>query len=93
MSCLPAWKKELLESRLAAKEVQLTLAYTSILESIPNSEVSEYEFDSGEGKQRVRRRAPDATLKLIEKLEKEIEFIYRQLNGYGLVNFKTRRIY
>ena len=93
MSCIPAWKQTLIEAKIAAKEAQLSEYYTAILSAIPNSEISEYEFESGEGRQKVKRRAPSSIQSMISQLEAEIDFLYRQLNGYGLASFKGRRYF
>jgi hypothetical protein len=91
MACIPAFLKTRLEAMKAAKEAQLTAAYASVLAAMDNVEVSEYEFDSGEGRQRAKRRAPKQLQDLIDRLEKELISIERQLAGYGIASIKPRR--
>jgi hypothetical protein len=80
-----------MEARLAQKEAQLTALYAAALAAIPNSEISQYEFDSGEGRQRLWRRSPAVMQDAIDRLEKEIDALYAKLEGTGLSRVTFRR--
>ena len=93
MTCLPKKRREELEAQLASKQAQLAAANTA-LEKILSGDrghVNKYTFDSGEGRQSVTHNDPAKILELISKLESDIEFINKKLNGTGLVAVKFRR--
>jgi len=80
-----------IQAQLDQAELRLTDLYAAALAAIPNSEVSQYEFDSGEGRQRVWRRSPLILQDAIRRLEKEIDQLYSRLEGTGLVRATRRR--
>ena len=91
MGCLPTWRRTQLKARLAVKKTQLIALYAEYDKAIANIEVQSYKFDSGEGSQQTKRRAPEEIAKAIERLEKEIDSITSKLNGTGIVSMNLRR--
>jgi len=79
-----------LESRLASRNSQL-LALETTYSSLLTQEIEQYNFNSGEGSQSTRRRRLDEIEKLISKIEADIDYITRTLNGTGVVNMRVRR--
>jgi hypothetical protein len=80
-----------LQARLDQAELRLADLYAAALAAIPNSEVSQYEFDSGEGRQRVWRRSPLVLQQAISRLEKEIDQLYSRIECTGLARLTRRR--
>lgn len=91
MTCITAAYKARTQARLDQKEAQLTAYYASVLAAIPNAEIAQYEFDSGEGRQRLWRRSPLVMQQNIDILEKEIDALYAKLEGTGLARVTYRR--
>ncbi len=78
-----------IEARITAKEAALALADTAYQAALV--EVEEYRFDSGEGSQKVRNRQLAEFQKNINILEREIEHLYRKLQGFGITTVSLRR--
>lgn len=91
MPCLPAWKKSLLIARRDKLITQLTAIETAIDEGLTNANISSYEFDSGDGKQKTSYRNLNEVFKARETLELELERTYNQLRQVGLLNMSMRR--
>lgn len=89
--CLTDARRARIKARITQKEAQLTALNTSYDAAISKSEISQYRFDSGEGSQSAKRRDPADILKSIASLESQLEYLYRQLNGGGLVRMNLRR--
>jgi len=77
-----------LRNRITNKETRLAKLYT-IYENF--DEVKEYRFDSGEGSQRTEFRNISEVDTAINKLEREIDSLYRKINGTNLANLNLRR--
>lgn len=92
MSSFQQAKRTRILARIAVWESQLTSAYTT-LDNLLQNDVEEYRFDSTEGSQRVRNRSISQLERVIEKLERLIEYWYRRLNNQGLVSIALRRHY
>lgn len=91
MSCLTTARKTQLQTRLTAKEAQLTAAYTAFDELTAQS-IESYSFDSGEGKQSTKRRQLGSMQKAIDILEAQIDWIQGKLNNTGIMNLNLRRL-
>jgi hypothetical protein len=92
MSCfLTSARKTQLTADLARVNSQLTALYTAYSESITNSEVEEYGFNSNEGSQRTTRRKPKEIRQEIDVLESKRDQITKKLNNTGIVNMNLRR--
>jgi hypothetical protein len=89
MAFLTSSRKSRIQSRIATKESALTKAYEAYDAALV--EVKEYRFDSGEGSQRAENRDLKEFTKAISILEREIEHLYGQLNGTGIVKMNLRR--
>lgn len=85
----PTYKADL-EARLVAKRAQLVLTEAAIAELIPQN-IEEYRLNSGEMAQWARRRKVNELSQLQEKLESEIDALYRRLNGGGITSINMRR--
>jgi len=82
--------KTRLETRLARKEAQLEIAYTTY-ETLLAEVNASYRFDSGEGSESTKKRDLDSLKKQIDSLESEIDGIRRRLSGLGLVRISLKR--
>jgi len=90
MTCLNTTTRVAIIARITKYETLLESAYDAI-DSGGSSDIGEYSFDSGEGSQRVKYRSLADLQKYIEWLESRIGYLYRRLNGTGLVNLNLRR--
>jgi len=82
-----------LVARVQAKEAQLT-KYQTLLDGLidgNSAKVSSFEFNSGEADQRAKLRNPEDVQKVITRLEKEIDLLYRKLNGITNSRFVSNR--
>ena len=92
MGCfLSTEKKNQLNTDLIKVNSQLALLNAAYDDSITNSEVEEYSFNSSEGNQRTLRRKPKEIMEQITLLESKRDRIIKQLTGSGLVNIGLRR--
>lgn len=78
-----------IEARIAAKEAALALADTAYDAALV--EIKEYRLDTGEGSQRAENRDLKEFSKAINILEREIEHLYRKLQGRGITTVNLRR--
>jgi hypothetical protein len=81
-------------ARLLAKlkRIQDALeALYSQYESLAATENESYEFDSGDGKQKTKRRSLTDILDNIQRLEAEEASVINDLYNMGLVSVKVRR--
>ena len=94
MSCLSSTRRTRIRARIAQKEVQLTAANAAYDASLADGDVSKYRLDTGGGaggEQEVALRSPSVLLQQIQILESQLDRLYRQLEGGGLVNMNLRR--
>lgn len=91
MAYLSATTKARIEAQIATKTAQLEAINTAYLAALTNSEISTYKIDTGEGSEMVSRRNPAQLLVVINRLETEIDRLYRRLDGTGLCNMNLRR--
>ncbi len=93
MSCprIPTWKRRLLIARRDKLEEQLEAIENAIDEGISDSNISSYEFDSGDGKQKTSYRNLNEVLKARETLELEYNRVLNRLCGKGIINLNLTR--
>ena len=63
----------------------------AFLAGLTNANISSYEFDSGEGKQKTSYRNVNELMKARDALEIEYSRILNRLCGRGVVNFGLKR--
>lgn len=88
MAFFTSSRQSSIRARITRKETSLTNLYV-IYDSL--NEDKEHRFDSGEGSQRTQFRDIDKVGEEIRKTEKELDALYRKLNGTGVVNINLRR--
>ena len=81
-------RKTRLQNRITAKETYLASLY-SMQENF--DDVESYAFDSGEGRQQTKFRSLADVTREIQKLESQIDRLYRELQGLSIVNINIRR--
>lgn len=91
MACLPAYLREKYEADLVRVQSQISKIETVIESALENGEVEDYSFDSGEGKQRTKRRSLKELTEVLKDLESQESRILRKLYGRSLVNMNLRR--
>ena len=91
MACLPSWLRAKYKADLVRVQAQIANLETAIEDAYTNAEVEDYSFDSGEGKQRTKRRSIKELNQVLESLEKTEMRIMRKLYGQSLVNMNLRR--
>jgi DNA anti-recombination protein RmuC len=84
---------ERINKRIATIEAQLDDISTALTERLTpgKGHVSGYEFDSGHGKQKMTFTRVSDYIALQEKLQAELERLYRQKGGTGLHSITMRR--
>lgn len=92
MTCLSSDRRAQLLARLEARDAQLTQAYETYLSSL-TAGTERYRFDSNEGSQSAWKTSLRDLEKVISILERQVDHLYRKLNGTGIVNFALRRKY
>lgn len=91
MGYLSAILRNRIKAKITAKEAQLTSAQAAYTAALASADVESYQFDSREGKQSTTLRSPSVIAKEIERLESDLDRLYRQLEGGGLVSMNLRR--
>ena len=79
-----------LVERVGRKETQLESLYDAY-DKLVAREISSFELNTGEADQRVVFKKSEDVQKAIDKLEKDIDHIYRTLQGQNLMRFTTNR--
>lgn len=90
MSGLTAAKRTELETKMAKKQA-LLLKYEAAMDSVLESGMKRYKFDSGEGSQSAEYLSPDDMQKNIDLLESQINTLMRQLTGGNFRRFTLNR--
>lgn len=70
------------------------LACAAYEASLTDGDIAKYRLDTGSGsggEQETTLRSPAVLLQQIDTLEKQIDRLYRQLEGGGVVNMNLRR--
>ncbi len=81
-------RKNRIQARITAKETYRDALY----ELQTNFDSAEsYRFDSGEGSQQTKFRSLSEVDNSIRRVESQIERLYRELLGHGIVNINLRR--
>ena len=92
MACrLPAWKRNFLITQRDRIAAQLTSIEDAIDKSISTGNISNYEFQDGEGKQKTTYRNINQLLEARDALELEYERILNRLCCRGVVNLGLNR--
>lgn len=76
--------------KLAHIQAALDALYSQY-ESLAATQNESYEFDSGDGKQKTKRRSMTDVLNDIQRLEAEEASVINDLYNMGLVSVKVRR--
>lgn len=90
MSVMSPEKRAELEAKKAQLEAQLVLANSS-LDSLLDQRNKSYKFDSNEGSQAEVFRSLEDQWKIIEHLERHLDFVCRRLEGKVNFNLNVRR--
>lgn len=89
--CLPAWKVARIKAQIVTKEELLDKANALLLTLLSNPNQS-YRFEDGAGgAQQANTRKIEDAKNIIDGLEADINRLYSQLNGGGIVNLSLRR--
>ncbi|MEE9117963.1 MAG: hypothetical protein V3U02_05135 [Calditrichia bacterium] len=88
MTFIPQARIDRITARITALEAQQT-ALDEMIAGLDKNE--EYRFDSGEGSQRGRDRKIEALRKDSYNLDRLIEYLYRKLQGTGIIYINLRR--
>lgn len=91
MGYLSSARKARIKARIVTKEAQLTAARTAYDAALASADTESYKFDSREGRQETVLRSPSVIAREIDRLESEIDRLYRKLEGGGLVSLNLRR--
>lgn len=83
-------KRTRLLARKATLEAQITAAEAT-LTALLGTENKEWQFDDGEGSQRVKRRQIKELRDAIENLEASLDSLCQKLAGRGLMAARLRR--
>ncbi len=90
MPILSTTKRTRIRVSIAKKEASLAIAQDTLDEILAN-QAQEYRFDSNEGSQRMEYKKISDLERLIEKLEAQIDWLYRKLEGGNVVELNMRR--
>ena len=90
MNCLSSSRRARIIALILKKEELLEKAYETY-QSLLESDVHSYRFDSNEGSQRVEQKKLKDLKDQIDSLESEIDNLYRKLECSGLVSINVRR--
>lgn len=82
--------RQVLAARLERYQALLEKAYDT-LDGLLGDELSSFELDTSEGRQRIVQKRVASVSKEINRLEAEIEYLCNRLNGKGLVSIRLRR--
>jgi len=86
---IPSARRTRIQNRITAKEAALAAAEDALTAAMV--EVESYTLNTGEGSQTTKHRKIEDLEKTIRVLESQIDRLYRQLNGTGLINMNLRR--
>ena len=89
MVYIPSARRTRIQNRITAKEAALAAAEDALTAAMV--EVESYTLNTGEGSQTTKHRKIEDLEKTIRVLESQIDRLYRQLNGTGLINMNLRR--
>lgn len=90
LSRLPSTKAALYQRMLALWDAQIT-ALTAQLTKLMESPVESYSFSGGEGQQSAKRRDLEQVQSALSRAEKEYQYYWNRLNGYGNMTMTLRR--
>lgn len=89
MACLSSARRARIEKQIAHYETQLENLNNTLTES-SNSRVKKYDWQDGGGRQAVDRKSDKDIYQQIEKIESELERLYRIIEGTGNPKINTR---
>ncbi len=91
MGCLTQSEVTEIQVKIDRISVQLVLAYAAFDRVLSNLGVEEYQFDSGDGRQKVINRDPMSAEKMIRGLESRLEWYVNKIRGKGISSMVLRR--
>ena len=91
MACLRSSTRSRLIDRYNKKLAQLGKADAAYDILLDKGDIESYNFDSGDGRQQVKRRQLSELTKTIADLESQLDAIQRRLSGMGLTTFNLSR--
>lgn len=91
MSYLSPLNRQRILAQIATKETQLELANTAYSAALASGDTESYLFDSKEGKQSTTLRSPSVLFSQIQRLEADLDRLYRRLSGTGVITMNLRR--
>jgi len=89
MSALTPAQEARVRELIAEKEAQLVTVRTAYTTAV--SEVESYTFNSGSASQSVKRQKLETLSEEQQRLEDQLDSLYRKLEGGGLANMNMRR--
>jgi len=90
MACLGTTTRNKIKAKIARLKSQLESLENTLDEAFEKG-IESYSFDSGEGKQSTKYRSLEDLQKSRDKIEAELDYLYRRLNGGNIVNMNLRR--
>lgn len=91
MGCLSSAEVTRIKAEIAKLDLQIEAIEAAYLAALPNAEVEEYAFNSGDGRQSAIRRKPKELRLEIEALQASRMRLQRRLDGTLNVNMNLRR--
>ncbi len=91
MPLLAPWRKTQLQIRRDKLEKQIAALDVAIDQGVDRGHISNYEFDSGEGKHKTTYRNLNEVIKARDLMEAQLQRIYSQLSCRAVVNLNLRR--
>lgn len=80
-----------IQAQITAKEAALTSANAAYLAALEAGEAHSFMLDTGEGKQAVTHRDPAKLYEMVRLLERDLDRLYRRLNGGGVHTMRMQR--
>lgn len=92
MGHLSATELARIQAQITAKEAQLAAANDAYTAALTDGHIQSYKFDSGEGSQQTTRRRPSDLAAEVNRLEQDLNRLYRRIDGgSGVVTMNLRR--
>lgn len=91
MSCLTSAQVAAIRAEIVTLDAQIAAIEPAYILSLTHSEVEFYEFDSGDARQRAKRRSPKELRVEMEELKASRNRLQRKLAGTSNVSMNLRR--